>query len=146
MYINLLTTRLMLTFTASRGHSLGMLSDGGSIWGRRVLNHLVPASSYDDELPEPPLPSEKPVRNPVDVPVRDPFDVPVRSPADVPVSEPHDVPPPASEPPFPIPPQPASPPERSPEAWLDQWLDEQRRKQASRRSGSTNHGRRKSDR
>jgi hypothetical protein len=146
MYHNLLTTRWMLTFTATRGNSLSVLSDGGLNWGRRMLNQLVPAGSYDDDLPEPPLPTERPLRSPADVPVRDPFDVPVRSPADVPVRGPHDVPPPPSEPPFPLPPKPASPPEQRPEAWLDQWLDEQRQKRASRRTGRKNQGRRRSDR
>ncbi|HEY4235247.1 MAG TPA: hypothetical protein VGM76_17585 [Lacipirellulaceae bacterium] len=122
MFVNIFSTRWMLGFTTTRGHSLGMLTDGsGLLWGRRAMNSLVPAGSYDDDLPEPPLPSEKPLRAPTDVPVPDPFDVPVHSPSDVPVREPHDVPPPPAEPPFPRQPQPPTPPERAPQARLKKW-------------------------
>jgi hypothetical protein len=145
MSINYFCVQLMLPFTASPGHSLGMLSDGGALFGRRAMHSLVPAGSYDDDLPEPPLPSEKPLRRPMDVPVSEPFDVPVPTPHDVPVREPHDVPPPPEEPPFPRAPQPTTPPERKPEAWLDEWLKEQRQIQARRQSSLTNRRRRKTD-
>ena len=141
MSCNYFFLRLMLPFTASPGHSLGMLSDGGSLFGRRAIHSLVPAGSYDDDLPEPPLPSEAPLRRPIDVPVPEPFDVPAPSPHDVPIRAPHDVPPPPDEPPFPRAPQPTTPPERKPEAWLDEWLNEQRRIHARRRSKPTNHDR-----
>ena len=104
-----------------------MLSDGGAGWSRRnvssVVSALVPAGSYDDDLPEPLLPSERPLRAPIDVPVPEPIDVPVRSPHDIPVRDPHDVPPPPAEPPFPRAPQPAVPPERKPEADVWEWLN-----------------------
>jgi hypothetical protein len=112
---------LMLSFTTSPGHSLGLLSSAEMAFGRRSFGSLVPQSSYDD-LPEPPPFSERPLRTPTDVPVPEPFDVPVHSPQDVPVREPHDVPPPPEEPPFPRGPQPASPPERKPQARLAAWL------------------------
>jgi hypothetical protein len=108
---------LSLNFTASPGHSFAELLLEGGFRDRRTMHSLVPAGSYDD-LPEPPLPSENPQRQPIDVPVREPFDLPVRDPSDVPVREPHDVPPPPAEPPFPRAPQPATPPERRPEAEL----------------------------
>jgi hypothetical protein len=146
MYARLFPIRWMLTFTVSPGHSLGLLSEGNLFRGRRAVNSLVPAGSYDDDLPQPSSPLEKPSKPPIDVPVPEPFDVPVRSPGDVPVRDPRDVPFPPAEPPFPRAPQPATPPERKPEAWLDAWLSEQRQKRAGERSNPANHKRRKSDR
>jgi hypothetical protein len=68
---------------------------------RRSFNSRFLRCSFDDPLPEPPLPRE-PVPDrifptPTDVPVPEPFDVPAPSPVDVPVQTPQDIPAPPSE-------------------------------------------------
>ncbi len=148
MYTNLFLRRCVLSFTASRGHSLALLTDGGRDWGRRAMNSkvnaLVPLGSYDDDPPELPLSSERPLRTPIDVPVPKPIDVPVRGPHDIPIRDPHDVPHPPAEPPFPRAPQPVVPPERKPEADVWEWLNRCCKK--TERADSMNPRRRKSDR
>jgi hypothetical protein len=65
------------------------------------IHLLFSRCSFDDPLPEPPLPGESvPDRifpTPTDVPVPEPFDVPAPRPVDVPVQTPQDVPAPPSE-------------------------------------------------
>ncbi len=68
------------------------LRSGGR--GRRTIQTLVPAHSIYDGIEDPPPPPARPI--PTDVPVKEPIDVPLRGPRDVP-------PPPGTEKPVPTP-------------------------------------------
>jgi hypothetical protein len=65
------------------------------------ISWMLSHCSFDDPLPEPPLPGapvpDRIFPTPTDVPVPEPFDVPAPSPVDVPVQTPQAIPAPPSE-------------------------------------------------
>jgi hypothetical protein len=93
-----------LPFWATPGNTIYEELLRSSGWrGQRRSNTLVPAYSIYAGIEDPPAPPQRPI--PTDVPVKEPIDVPTRGPRDIPpppgsekpvappTTEPHDLPP-----------------------------------------------------